>query len=740
MAFKIAEAFVEIDSKTDGALKDITGLIAKMTLLGPAAGVAGAAVAGAAGGMAAAFGASGIALGGFLAAVKPQFTEVTNAADLYTKAQAAAAAGGEKAAAAQKAYKDALAQMPPATRETALAFIGLKSSFQSWSDSLSSTTMPIFTKGLNALKGALPALTPLVQSAAGALSGFMDKISAGLSGGGLTQFTNELARAATNSLPSLLNAALNVGKGLGGILRAFLPFAGQMAGGVENLTAKFAAWGQSLGQTQGFQRFMQNMQSTGPGLISTLSNLAQTAIHVVQALAPFSGASLAVATALSQLVAAIPIPVLTALAATITTIRVGMMAWTAIQIAQTAATTAWATAQTIAAGASKIWAAAQMFLNAAFWASPITWIVAGIVALIAVIVLIATKTTWFQTAWSAVWNAVKAVTAAVWNGIKAIFSAVFNVIKTIFTVYFNIYKTIITTAWNVIKTVTSAVWNGIKAAITIVFNVIKTIVMTYFNIYKTIITTVWNFIKTISTAVWNAVKTVVTTQINAIRSVITAVLNAIRSAWNAAWNGIKSFVTSAWNGIRSAVSSGINAMLGLVRSVPGRVRSALGNLGSLLYNSGQAIIRGLISGIQSMIGSLVGTVKGAVSKARDLLPFSPAKEGPFSGRGWTTYSGASIMQGLADGITSNAPKVNAAVNSVLSNARTGLDQARIGVTGTGTSAASATGGGSLITIENLVVQIEGTFDFSDPSAAKRLATQVAPAMKEEIRKVERAYV
>ncbi|MCX4468970.1 hypothetical protein OOK41_01350 [Micromonospora sp. NBC_01655] len=56
---------------------------------------------------------------------------------------------------------------------------------------------------------------------------------------------------------------------------------------------------------------------------------------------------------------------------------------------------------------------AQWALNIAQMASPTTWIILAIVALIAVIVLIATKTTWFQDAWKASWKWIKAAAAAV---------------------------------------------------------------------------------------------------------------------------------------------------------------------------------------------------------------------------------------------------------------------------------------------------------------------------------------
>jgi hypothetical protein len=72
----------------------------------------------------------------------------------------------------------------------------------------------------------------------------------------------------------------------------------------------------------------------------------------------------------------------------------------------------------IASGATKIWAGTQWLLNAAFIASPIGWIVLAVVALIAVVVLIATKTNWFQTIWRVTWTNVKRWAVSFWDWIK----------------------------------------------------------------------------------------------------------------------------------------------------------------------------------------------------------------------------------------------------------------------------------------------------------------------------------
>jgi hypothetical protein len=62
--------------------------------------------------------------------------------------------------------------------------------------------------------------------------------------------------------------------------------------------------------------------------------------------------------------------------------------------------------------------AVQWAWNAAQLASPTTWIILAIVALIAVIVLIATKTDWFQRAWRASWGWIKDAASAVGRWFK----------------------------------------------------------------------------------------------------------------------------------------------------------------------------------------------------------------------------------------------------------------------------------------------------------------------------------
>lgn len=102
-------------------------------------------------------------------------------------------------------------------------------------------------------------------------------------------------------------------------------------------------------------------------------------------------------------------------------------------------------------GVTGLVTAAQWLWNAAQAASPTTWIIIGIVALVAVIVLIATKTKWFQNLWNAAWKGIKTAAEASWNFIKQIpgwlgkaFGGIARVISAPYRAAFNA----IADAWN----------------------------------------------------------------------------------------------------------------------------------------------------------------------------------------------------------------------------------------------------------------------------------------------------
>ncbi|WP_411815487.1 phage tail tape measure protein [Gordonia sp. SND2] len=127
-----------------------------------------------------------------------------------------------------------------------------------------------------------------------------------------------------------------------------------------------------------------------------------------------------------------------------------------------AATAAYAVAQGAVTVATGAWTAAQWLLNSAFLANPLTWIIAGIVALIAIVVVIATKTTWFQTLWSAVWNGIKAAWDFVWGALKAGFNALIGFFTQTIPNALTKMKEWFVQKWEDMKLGFSIIWNALK--------------------------------------------------------------------------------------------------------------------------------------------------------------------------------------------------------------------------------------------------------------------------------------
>jgi phage-related protein len=178
--------------------------------------------------------------------------------------------------------------------------------------------------------------------------------------------------------------------------------------------------------------------------------------------------------------------------------------------------------------------------------------------------------------------------------------------------------------------------------------------------------------------VWDAIKTAVSTAINSVKSTISNVIDGIKATWSAGWDTLKQTVNTAMDAVKQAVSNAVQAVsdtVGKVATAIGTVKdkvtSALSGAGSWLVSSGKAIIQGLVDGITGMIGRAKDAISGVMQGIRNFLPFSPAKEGPFSGKGWTPYSGRAITEGLADGMEQRISRVRSAALAMTKAAQVG---------------------------------------------------------------------
>lgn len=273
--------------------------------------------------------------------------------------------------------------------------------------------------------------------------------------------------------------------------------------------------------------------------------------------------------------------------------------------------------------ATVLWTAAQWLFNAAMWANPVTWIVIGIIALIAAIVLCIVY--WDEIREAAVravgWITQKWAEAVAW----------------------------LTGIWNSIKGAAAAIWGAITAWIS---NKVAEVIAFIGQLAQ---------IPGRVGAWFGEMKD---------RAVALA-LQLV--AWVAGlpariWSGIAALGqlgarVGAWFlQMKDAAVAKASELAGWMRGLPGRIMSALGNLASLLVGAGRDVVNGLWRGIQAgwawltgavrnLAGSLLSAAKGALGIA------SPSKL-------FRDEVGRWIPEGLAEGIIRNAGAATDAARQV----------------------------------------------------------------------------
>lgn len=308
----------------------------------------------------------GIKYGQSIKITKDMTEEARQKAETYNSALSTATSATKAAKESQQAYKSAMSDLPPATAKTAEALQNLKDSTKSWSDSLSGSTMPVFTRGIQFLERLLPKLTPIVKGVAKEVDSFVTTLGEGTAGRVFREFGSNVTKNGAGALRTFLDVGRNLIVGITGILNAFMPMSAGVTGGLEEMTRKFAEWGANLGSNQGFKTFTQIAQDAGPRLAHVLGVVADAFVKVASAAGPLSGIGLKVIEILAGIIDAIPTPVLKLLVPAILAVNIALKAYAIYQAAATAATWLFATAVTTSGGAMYASRAAMLAAIAAF--------------------------------------------------------------------------------------------------------------------------------------------------------------------------------------------------------------------------------------------------------------------------------------------------------------------------------------------------------------------------------------
>ncbi|MEU1602689.1 phage tail tape measure protein [Micromonospora matsumotoense] len=283
---------------------------------------------------------------------------------------------------------------------------------------------------------------------------------------------------------------------------------------------------------------------------------------------------------------------------------------------------------------TKVWTVVQTALNVAMALNPVGAIVLGIMLLIGVIVLVATKTTFFQTIWQSVWGFMK--------GVGAWFAGPFA------GFFVSAWQTISSGAMWLWTGVLQPVFNGISAAIGFVVQIVTSFAALWWFLFRNTIgaAAMWlwnNAVKPAFNGISSLAKWLWQSTMVPVGRGISAVMQGIGGVASWLW---KNAIGPAVSGIRSAFDKALSAVK-KVGSGFKSVFNAIGGYVSGAFSSAVGTVKGSINAIIRLINNAIGFINGSVISKANKIPgvnFPHLPSVPFLAKGGTvTSSGMAVV-------------------------------------------------------------------------------------------------
>lgn len=497
------------------------------------------------------------------------------------------------------------------------------------------------------------------------------------------------------NLPIVGNIFGNIFKGIISLFQAFSGHSHNVLLGIQDVTKGFAEWSEGLKKSDGFQQFVQYLETNGPKVWSLIKNITGTLWGLVKGMAPVGAAVLSMSNAFFKWTNTMTNahPILGKILGILTAVGgVALLAAKPILLLQGAVK--GATGATLLFGEASLLASAKTKIAAAaigIWRG-----VVSAAQSVALAYMYATNGMSAAQMAQAVKAKAAAVAQGIWNGVMTIGRSVANGFR------FAIAALTTSQTLNAIKTKIAAaamvLWTGaskaaalatrglglairfmsgpigwvitvigllvagivhlwktndtFRNAVITIWNSIKAAAISVFGFLKPYIVGIWNGIKVATIIVWNAIKATAITVWNGIKFAVQNPIQALKIALSAIWNGIKTAAIWVWNALKTGVVNIVKALVNGVKWYITTVKTVI----STVFNAAKAIAIKIWTTIKNTVVNLAKGLWTGVKNAFTWLKnsvvsiFNTVKN--FAIKVWTTIKNTvvNLAKGLWNGV------------------------------------------------------------------------------------------
>ncbi|WP_432368672.1 phage tail protein [Staphylococcus chromogenes] len=472
------------------------------------------------------------------------------------------------------------------------------------------------------------------------------------------------------NLPIVGSIFGNVFAGIGNLMKAFAGQSTVIFNALDRMTEKFRNWSETVGNSEGFKKFIDYMNQNGPQLIDLIGNITMLLVNFGVAMAPIASAMLPVINAIvqfvSHLIEAHPIiaqviGVLAFLGSVFSLLAgpIGIVINVVGFLVETFG---------VLLGAVGGLSGVMTALGAAFTflTGPIGIAIAAVLAVVAVIIYLWNTSDTFRNAVIQTWNTISVMIATAiavikqwleqfWLAIQQLWAIVGPVLQLLGQIFMTVFMTVIKVAIDMVIISIQTFWTVIQVVFTAIMAFIQVVITFWRGIFTAFaqfltgdFTGAWRTMSTMVTSILNILKSFIQNVWNTISSFLLGVLNRITGAnfksWSDIYNTISQKLTAAWGAvsriwsqITSWISQKVNQARAIVSSgfqnILNAIRTALASAVAAVIAKMAQVVSGVRNGVsqalsaaRSFIGGFVragidliaGMIQGVVSKARDL--------------------------------------------------------------------------------------------------------------------------